>query len=541
MLSLRKASLLAFGLFVSSISVAGTGCSSAPAGDDTGASEDDVTTSTIVARAEEWSKAKLLYCQSANGARDYDSACPSYCHRTENKEWDAYRSDCSGLISWAWGLPAPGRVTSQFAPYENDISTRINGIDLRPGDALNLIPHSEHIILFVKWVTKGKRATFIEEPGCSVTPDYAHEFDSNVTISGSSVYVAYEGSTFAAIRYKKSTLPDAAARGYLDAASCTAISGWSEDPDSPNTAVTVNLYFDQPLGKSGGSGSMKVMAATKRTDLCTSIGSCNHAYSVPMPIGVKDGKRHTVYAYGHDVQGNAASILTNAPKTFTCAPPAIPAGIKRHVVSEAAMRSWQFDPLLDVAHEPKASVDAIVAGDDLPAAPTVVKSDDGSAAVYVIDGTEKRHVVNTKSLAAWGFAVKTMAAAKLATFADGEDWPEAPFVLQGEGDAAVYVLDKVPPAPPGSEAEGTVSGNGTSTNDDSTDTPNGADSVDDGQTGDTTGGSDPNAATANGDAANGGQSSGCSASGSHGSSGNTGLFVLAGLGAVLALRKRKKD
>jgi hypothetical protein len=328
MFTLRKVSVAAFGLVVGSVGVVGTGCSSQPvSNDDTGTSADDVTTSTIISRAESWSSAKLLYCQSANGARDYDSACPSYCHRESNAAWNAYRSDCSGLVSFAWGLPAPGRVTSEFAPYENDISTRINGIDLRPGDALNKIPSSEHIILFKEWVDKGHSATFIEEPGCGVTPDYAHTFTSNVSISGSSVYVNYEGATFAAIRYKSSTVvvPDAPARGYLDAATCTEISGWSEDSDSPNSAIAVELTFDAPIG-GDTSGTMRLTANEHRADLCTALKSCNHAYSVAMPTGVKDGKRHTVYAYGHDVQGGAASELTSA-KTFTCAPPAIPSGL----------------------------------------------------------------------------------------------------------------------------------------------------------------------------------------------------------------------
>jgi hypothetical protein len=534
MFTLRKASVAAFGLVVGSVGVVGTGCSSQPVSTDegTGSSADDINTSDIVARAEQWSTAKLLYCQSANGARDYDSACPSYCHRESNAAWNAYRSDCSGLISYAWGLPAPGRVTSEFAPYENDISTRIDGIDLRPGDALNRIPNSEHIILFKQWVSKGHSAEFIEEPGCGVNPDYAHTFTSNVTISGSSVYVAYEGDTFAAIRYTKSTVvvPDAPARGYLDAASCTTISGWSEDSDTPTKPVTVDLTFDAPLG-GDTSGSMVVSANEHRADLCTAIGSCNHAYSVTMPTGVRDGKTHTVYAYGHDLQGNAAALLTDGPKTFKCAPPAIPKGIKRHIVSEASMRSWKFDPLLDVAHEEKTAVDALTTGDALEAAPVVVKGDDGSAAIWVIESGFKRHVVNGASLTAWGFTVGKMASAKLDAIPQVNDWPEAPFVLQAEGETAIYVLDDVPPEFAGST---TVSGNGQSTNDDSTDTATPAQSTDDGQTGNP---GDPS--SANGDTSTT-PGSGCSMSASHESGNGAPLAIFAALGWMLGLRSKKR-
>src|SRR4051794_6947619 len=84
-----------------------------------------LTGSDAVARADEWVAVKLHYCQAPNGGRDYDSACSTYCNRYKNPAWDPYRSDCSGLVSWAWGLPAPGRVTGQFAPFKTDISHAI--------------------------------------------------------------------------------------------------------------------------------------------------------------------------------------------------------------------------------------------------------------------------------------------------------------------------------------------------------------------------------------------------------------------------------
>ena len=159
-----------------------------------------VTRSTTVDRAEEWVAAKLKYCQAPNGGHDYDTACSSTCSREKNTEWDPYRSDCSGLISWAWELPAPGRVTGQFAPFNTDVSTTIKCADMQPGDAANL-KAGGHIVLLKNWITPGKKAVFIEEPGCGVSQPYAHEFTSNVTCSGSDVAIAYEGETFVAIRY----------------------------------------------------------------------------------------------------------------------------------------------------------------------------------------------------------------------------------------------------------------------------------------------------------------------------------------------------
>jgi MYXO-CTERM domain-containing protein len=193
--------------FVTALTLTGTvalgGCSAAPPTgpvENVGSTAQAITTSSILSRADEWVTAQLLYCQSPNGADDsIDPSCSPVCQRQSNSAWDPYRSDCSGFVSWAWGLPAPGNTTSTFAPADTSVSYVIQGSDLQPGDALN-IP-GDHIVLFVSWVTVGTEANFYEEPGCSANPPYAHAFTSAVTISGSSVDIAYEGATFTAIRY----------------------------------------------------------------------------------------------------------------------------------------------------------------------------------------------------------------------------------------------------------------------------------------------------------------------------------------------------
>lgn len=157
-----------------------------------------MTASVVLNRAYQWVEAKLPYCQSPNGAQDGDASCTRICERPRNPLWDPYRSDCSGLVSWAWGLPPPGRTTYGFAPAQSDITHVIDAIDLMPGDAVNL--WNEHIMLFVRWVNKGTEAVFYEEPGCSSNPPYAHEVTTSVSISGSSIHVSWNGMTFQAIR-----------------------------------------------------------------------------------------------------------------------------------------------------------------------------------------------------------------------------------------------------------------------------------------------------------------------------------------------------
>jgi len=150
-----------------------------------------------ITRAMEWVNAKLQYCQSAFGEVDLDPACSHVCHRQSNPNWNKYRSDCSGLASFAYGLSAPGLTTLGFAPFSEAVSSVIEAKDLKEGDAIN---NADHIMIFKSWVTHGSEAVFLEEPGCSANPPHARITTSKVSISGHSVHVAENGMTFSAIR-----------------------------------------------------------------------------------------------------------------------------------------------------------------------------------------------------------------------------------------------------------------------------------------------------------------------------------------------------
>ena len=112
----------------------------APVGDEsTASSAAAISGSTIVSRGMQWVNAKLHYCQAAHGDVDYDSSCWAWegsshrCDRESNAAWNAYRSDCSGFVTWAWGLPAVGDggyVTSEFAPFDDAFSHTIEGCQL---------------------------------------------------------------------------------------------------------------------------------------------------------------------------------------------------------------------------------------------------------------------------------------------------------------------------------------------------------------------------------------------------------------------------
>jgi uncharacterized membrane protein YgcG len=251
-------------------------CSSAsPQDDDTGELTSQLAESTIISRGMEWVDAELHYCQAPHGAVDGDNSCWAWegpkhvCDRESNAAWNAYRSDCSGFVTWSWGLAADvhgtdgGYATGHFAPYNGEpygestvFSHTVQGVDLEPGDALNKItssPSNGHIILFKQWVTKGKSAILMEEPGCSASPAYAHEFTSNLSISGDQVTVETEGEAFYAIRF--------------DSVSGSSSSGSGSGSSGASSS-----------GSSGSGGGSSPDACSKGNGFCTETIQCDNGH-----------------------------------------------------------------------------------------------------------------------------------------------------------------------------------------------------------------------------------------------------------------------
>ncbi|MGW9208466.1 hypothetical protein ACWGR4_15955 [Embleya sp. NPDC055664] len=83
----------------------------------------------IVARAKRWADLGLGYSMSGFH--------------------DGYRTDCSGLVSMAWGLPPPGLTTVTLP----EVSHPIGRDELRPGDILlNTAPGAAgHTLIFAGW------------------------------------------------------------------------------------------------------------------------------------------------------------------------------------------------------------------------------------------------------------------------------------------------------------------------------------------------------------------------------------------------------
>ncbi|MFH1807792.1 MAG: SpoIID/LytB domain-containing protein [Pseudomonadota bacterium] len=234
--------------------------------------------------------------------------------------------------------------------------------------------------------------------------------------------------------------------GHLDAASCDEIRGWAQDPDAPGEAIAVHLYVDGPAGDAAAIG-LSLAADRNRADLCAAIGSCDHGFVRSTPRSLRDGRDHPVYAYAIDSAGGVNALLGNAPATLRCDPPAPPLsaaqGRIRWVVNPASLEAWHFSTFEDLAHVDDALLSSYREGPALPSQPRLVRGDDDTPEVWLLDTGVRRHVTSSASFEVWRFswdAVESVPAEEIAAMPRGAPWPAAPFLMQGSGPA-VYVLD----------------------------------------------------------------------------------------------------
>lgn len=151
-----------------------------------------------LARARTWIDVSMPYCGGPNGGNDV--ICGGTCSRSgsaKSAEWDRYRSDCSGFVSWSWGLAAPGQTTRTLAPYSTTVSSLITVDDLEPGDALN---GSVHVMLFGGWADKAAgKALILQESRCGTTA--TEKISVFKTINATTLQIS-DGRQFRPIRYK---------------------------------------------------------------------------------------------------------------------------------------------------------------------------------------------------------------------------------------------------------------------------------------------------------------------------------------------------
>lgn len=239
--------------------------------------------------------------------------------------------------------------------------------------------------------------------------------------------------------------PNKAPAGHLDGADCETLTGWTQDPDEPAKAASVHFYFDGPPGTPNVRALNAGPAGETRADLCKPLGSCDHAFVVPTPFGIFDGKEHTVFAYGIDTKGGANPELADSRKKITCAASA-PKSIRRHVADAATFAAWGFDTFVDVLTLSEADLTAFAEGQAVASPPVLVRADDKSPQVWLVDGTERRHVPSAAAARAWHFdlaKVITKPAAEVHALTEGAPLRSRPWLAKGSGPS-VYLLDGLP-------------------------------------------------------------------------------------------------
>lgn len=108
--------------------------------------------------------------------------------------------------------------------------------------------------------------------------------------------------------------------GYHDSSYCDYSYGWTCDQDSFSTPLTVNFYKDGPPGTGTIIGSTIANVAAEAGVASACGGNAYHRFNFLTPDSVKDNISHTIYAQAVNIGSGSNVLLTNTPKTVTCAP-----------------------------------------------------------------------------------------------------------------------------------------------------------------------------------------------------------------------------
>ncbi len=231
---------------------------------------------------------------------------------------------------------------------------------------------------------------------------------------------------------------NAAPDGTATVDACTAITGWAQDPDTPDEPVTVELWFDGPKDEPTATG-IAVLADLYRMDLCDSLGSCEHGFSVDVPLSIRDGYTRPVHLYAIDTEGGGASELPDSPVLVDCARPPVPEGVRRPLEGPDHLAAWGFSPFWSSMRLTDDELATLPDDRAVPDAPLVVLDEAGDA--WLLDGPYRRPIPSAEVAGAWGFdlaAAATWTDAQLAAYIVGTPLRPEPILVRGP--APVYYL-----------------------------------------------------------------------------------------------------
>lgn len=242
-------------------------------------------------------------------------------------------------------------------------------------------------------------------------------------------------------------------KGAIDNLDCGIVGGWTQDPSAPDQTITTHLYFDGDADDPAAT-LLEVAADVARDDLCQALGSCNHGFRVPTPLSLLDGAAHTVHAYGIDSEGDKNTQLGNSPGVLTCPPPPL-LGWRRSVALPSA---WQFSTFADLVTIADPALTALGQTIALPAVPLLVRGDDESPEVWLVDGQAgelRREVASATIASAWHLDLAAAAvwpAADIAAIPEGPPLRPRPILVKGSGPEIFVIDDNLDPVAAGSDS-----------------------------------------------------------------------------------------
>jgi MYXO-CTERM domain-containing protein len=230
--------------------------------------------------------------------------------------------------------------------------------------------------------------------------------------------------------------------GALDEVGCDDVTGTALDPDTAGALIDARVTFGGPTGSSDAV-EVEVEASVVRDADCAADQPCAHGFVAAVPASMKDDVDHDVYAYGVDAAGRTA-LLTGAPQTLRCAPPAVPTyapGSVRRLVDDDVLAAWGLSSD-DVVGVQRAAVQALPSSAPL-SSPALVAVDD---ALFIKDGRVLR-ALDEAARTAWKLdpqAATVLDERVRAPLLRGAPWPAAPY-LAFDGDDDVVFVDAPPP------------------------------------------------------------------------------------------------
>jgi hypothetical protein len=248
--------------------------------------------------------------------------------------------------------------------------------------------------------------------------------------------------------------------GNVDNATCETISGWAQDPDDPEAPLDVLVVFDGAPGEPQAL-EFAVRADQPRPDLCDALGSCDHAFTVDVPLGLRDGMPHSVRVFASDTDGGDDTEFEVSPPQVHCAPPELE-GVRRRLPDAATFDTWGFSDLFDVASVEPVALEGLDEGSELGVSPFLV-TDSPVSQTWLVDKGYRRAIESGEAAEAWHFdltTAQTLPDDQLDDIPLGTPLRPTPLLATVDGLEFWLIDDPQAGLPGGGSAGGSASGGG---------------------------------------------------------------------------------